>query len=168
MSYRVGVGSIFKKKNKLNDFDYYQIVSGSTLLGRHDELTYIGDGPFIDIVIEVCLLTIDYTYTTLQPCMSSSKSCYEYKHYKLKKNENYNNFRYKGYLKLEDFFIDNWNEIKNDHDLHNAFHEWWKCYDYDIPIVLDNNLFLKPIISKKVSHTYYDTIEKKNKTIKIK
>jgi hypothetical protein len=53
-------------------------------------------------------------------------------------------------LELEDFFID---EIKN---------------GYEIPIMLNNNLFLKPIISKKVSHTYYDNIEKKNTTTKLK
>jgi hypothetical protein len=155
MSYRVKVGSIFKKQNK-----YYQIVSGSILfIGSYEVTAYVHSSK-ININVVVSLLKIANTYTTLEPC--TSKSHFEYKHYRLVKDENYNDFKYIGYLKLKDFFIDDWNVIINGDYLSNEFYE---CYKYNKPLILDNRLFLKPIICEKVSNTYYDIIEKKNKTI---
>jgi hypothetical protein len=161
MSYRVGVGSIFKKTNIYGVIKYYQITSGEIVLETSNLHTYVSK----ENNVGVCLLKIANSYTTLQPCTDSSKSHFEYKHYKFIKDENYNDFKYKGYLKLKDFFIDNWNEIINGDDL---LHEFYESLKYNKPLILDNNLFLNAIISEKVSHTYYDTIEKKNKTIKNK
>jgi hypothetical protein len=150
MTYLVEVGNIFRKTNTFGVIEYYQIVSGLLEFRSFDDKIHTCKSRYSFHNIIVCLLKKDYEYTTLEPCMNSSKSGYEYKHYKLKKDENYNNFIYEGSVKLEDFFIEDWNKISSVRN----------------PILLKNKIFLKPIISKKVSHTYYDTIEKKNKTIK--
>jgi hypothetical protein len=161
MLYRVEEERIFRK-NLFGVIEYYQIVSGYLEFISPHEIVYTHK--YCAYVIIVCLLKTDYEFTTLEPCMNSSKSNYEYKHYKLKKAENYNNFIYDGEICFMDFLIDDWKEIINSEDLYNKF----KKTAFRYKLILDNNLFLKPIISEKVSHTYYDTIENKNKTIKIK
>ena len=103
-----------------------------------------------------------YIYN-FEPSINLSKSHFEYKHFKLINDET-QNVIYQGVISFLDFLIDDWQEIINCEDLNNKFTKT----GFGNKLILDNNLFLKPIISKKVSHTYYDTNEKKNKTIKIK
>jgi hypothetical protein len=63
MSYRVGVGSIFKKTNIYGVIKYYQIVSGSIeFIGSHTwiwsySIAYVHTSKF-NANIEVCLLKL--------------------------------------------------------------------------------------------------------------
>jgi hypothetical protein len=162
MSYLFGEGSIFKKTYPFGLVEYYQIVSGSIEFLSPINSIYTLKSRY-SYFINVCLLKTDYTYTTLEPCMHSSKSHYEYRHYKMIKDETYN-IAYDKYIKFEDFLIDDWHEIIHYDDLFDKF----KIACYRNKSIFDNNLFLKPTISKKVSYTYYDIIENKNKTINFK
>jgi hypothetical protein len=116
MSYIVGEGSIFKKTYPFGVTEYYQIVSGSLEFISPYYTIYTYKSKYYDNSIKVCLLKTAHTFTTLEPCMNSSKSHYEYKHYKLIKDETYN-IIYDGYICFMDFLIDDWKEIINGEDL---------------------------------------------------